>query len=51
MVQTPEASGTLEEEIRKIDQEEAAAVLATDLPTLEKFWADDFTVNGRIIRS
>jgi ketosteroid isomerase-like protein len=46
MVQTPESNGTLEAEIRNIDREEASAVLATDLPTLEKFWADDFTVNG-----
>ena len=46
MVQTPESNSTLEAEIRNIDHQEAAAVLATDLPTLEKFWADDFTVNG-----
>jgi ketosteroid isomerase-like protein len=46
MTQTPEINDTLEAEIRKIDREEATAVLTTDLSTLEKFWADDFTVNG-----
>jgi ketosteroid isomerase-like protein len=44
--QTPEINETLEAEIRKIDSEEATAVLTADLSTLEKFWADDFTVNG-----
>lgn len=34
------------EEVRKIDQAEAAAVLATDLPAIEKYWAEDFTVNA-----
>jgi len=46
MEQTPESNDTLEAEIRKIDNEEATAVLRADLSTLEKFWADDFTVNG-----
>jgi ketosteroid isomerase-like protein len=34
------------EEVRKIDQAEAAAVLASDLPAIEKFWAEDLTVNA-----
>jgi len=46
MVQASEINDTLEAEMRKIDREEATAVLATDLSTLEKFWWDDFTVNG-----
>jgi ketosteroid isomerase-like protein len=46
MGQPPANSDMLEQEIRQIDREEAAAVLATDLPALEKLWADDFTVNG-----
>ena len=46
MEQTPEINDTLEAEIIKIDNEEATAVLTADLSTLEKFWADDFTVNG-----
>jgi ketosteroid isomerase-like protein len=46
MAQTPEIEDTVEAEIRKIDHEEATAVLTTDLSTLEKFWWDDFTVNG-----
>jgi ketosteroid isomerase-like protein len=36
----------LEQEIRKIDKAEAAAVLATDVPAIEKYWAEDFTVNA-----
>lgn len=35
-----------EEEIRRIDQSEAAAVLANDLAAIEKLWAEDFTVNA-----
>jgi len=46
MTQTTEITDTLEAEIRKIDRDEATAVLTTDLSTLEKFWADDLTVNG-----
>ena len=46
MAQAPEINDTLEAEIRKMDREEATAVLGTDLSTLEKFWWDDFTVNG-----
>ena len=46
MEQPPEINQTLEAEIRRIDSEEATAVLTADLSTLEKFWADDFTVNG-----
>ncbi len=41
------------EEVRKVDQAEAAAVLANDLPSIEKYWAEDFTVNApnnRIVR-
>jgi len=36
----------LEQELRKIDRAEAAAVLASDVPTMEKLWTDDFTVNA-----
>jgi ketosteroid isomerase-like protein len=36
----------LEQQIRKLDQAEAAAVLVTDVPAIEKFWSDDFTVNA-----
>jgi len=46
MARASEINDTLEAEIRKIDREESTAVLATDLSTLEKFWWDDFTVNG-----
>jgi ketosteroid isomerase-like protein len=37
---------SLEQEIREIDGAENAAVLAKDVPMLEKFWAEDFVVNA-----
>lgn len=43
---TQNQKGALEREIRKIDQSEAAAVLAQDKPALMKLWAEDFTVNA-----
>lgn len=36
----------LEQEVRKIDRAEATAVLAGDIPALEKLWAEDFVVNA-----
>jgi ketosteroid isomerase-like protein len=36
----------LEQEIRKIDGAENAAVLAKDVPAIEKLWAKDFVVNA-----
>jgi ketosteroid isomerase-like protein len=46
MGQPPKKIDKLEQQIRSIDRAEAAAVLATDVPAIEKFWADDFTVNA-----
>ena len=37
---------SLEQEIREIDGAENAAVLAKDVPMIEKFWAEDFVVNA-----
>lgn len=39
-------SDRVAEEVRRIDQAEAAAVLANDLPAIERYWAEDFTVNA-----
>ena len=39
-------SEALEEEIRKLDAAEAEALLHKDVATLEKLWAEDFTVNN-----
>jgi ketosteroid isomerase-like protein len=36
----------VEQEIRRLDQAEAAALLRKDVATLEKLWAEDFTVNN-----
>ena len=36
----------LAEEITKVDQAELAAVLANDVSALEKYWAEDLTVNA-----
>lgn len=36
----------LEQEIRKLDLAEAEAILRSDLTTLDKLWADDYTVNA-----
>ena len=45
--QTPKKDGDkLEQEIRRIDRAENAAVLAKDVPAIEKFWAEDFVVNA-----
>jgi ketosteroid isomerase-like protein len=44
--QAPKGDDKLEQEIRKIDRAEAAAVLANNVPAIEKFGADDFTVNA-----
>ncbi len=38
--------GKLEQEVRRIDQSEAAAVLVGDIPTIEKLWAEEFTANA-----
>jgi ketosteroid isomerase-like protein len=42
----PKGTAELEQQIRKLDRAEAAAVLVTDVPAIEKFWSDDFTVNA-----
>lgn len=39
-------SDALELEIRKLDAAEAEALLHKDVAALEKFWAEDFTVNN-----
>jgi ketosteroid isomerase-like protein len=39
------ADGTVEQEIRRLDQKEADAVLRADFATLDELWAKDFTVN------
>jgi ketosteroid isomerase-like protein len=44
--QSPKGAAELEKEIRKLDRAEAAAVLLTDVPAIEKLWSDDFTVNA-----
>ena len=46
MGQPPKETDKLEQEIRTIDRANAAAVLANDVPEIEKFWADDLTVNA-----
>jgi ketosteroid isomerase-like protein len=33
-------------EIKKLDEAERAAVLANDVPAIEKYWAEDLTVNA-----
>ena len=40
------ADDAAEQEIRKVDKAEQAAVLAGDLRTMERSWAEDFTVNA-----
>ena len=40
------ADDATEREIRKVDEAERAALLAGDLPAIERFWADDLTVNA-----
>ena len=44
--QSAKQNNELEQEIRKLDMAEADAVLRSDLPALEKLWAEDFTVNN-----
>ena len=44
--QTTAKDDKLVQEIRKIDRANTAAVLANDVPAIEKFWADDLTVNA-----
>jgi hypothetical protein len=39
-------SDTVEQVIRRLDQAEAAALLRKDVVTLERLWAEDFTVNN-----
>jgi uncharacterized protein (TIGR02246 family) len=36
----------LEQSIRKLEREESAAVLRSDVAALEQLWAEDFTVNN-----
>jgi len=44
--QTAKKNEALGQEIRKLDQAEADALLRKDVPALEKLWAEDFTVNN-----
>jgi len=44
--QSAKQNSALEQEIRKLDMAEADAVLRSDLPALEKLWAEDFIVNN-----
>jgi ketosteroid isomerase-like protein len=46
MGQPPKETDKLEQEIRTIDRANTAAVLANDVSEIEKFWADDLTVNA-----
>lgn len=39
-------TATIEKEVRELDQKATNAVLHRDIPTLEKLWAEDFTVNS-----
>lgn len=39
-------TNALEQEIRRLDLAEADAVLRQDFAALEKFWAEDYTVNA-----
>lgn len=41
-----EKKADAEKEIRDLEAAEAKAILAADLPALEKLWGDDFTVNA-----
>lgn len=44
--QNSKQQGDLEQTIRKLEQQENDAVLHSDIPALEKLWAEDFTVNN-----
>jgi ketosteroid isomerase-like protein len=44
--QTTVQDNAAAEEIKKIDQAELAAVLANDIGELQKYWAEDLTVNA-----
>src|SRR5947209_5506061 len=44
--QAAKADDATEQEIHKVDQSERAALLAGDLPAIERLWADDITVNA-----
>ena len=44
--QVTENSGTTEEQIRRLEQRDADAVLSGDSTNMESSWADDFVVNS-----
>jgi ketosteroid isomerase-like protein len=44
--QKAKPNADLEQTIRKLEHEETEAVLRSDIPALEKMWAEDFTVNN-----
>ena len=44
--QSAGSDGTVEGQIRKLEQQDAQAVLAGDLAAMESTWADEFTVNS-----
>ena len=44
--QNTKPNSELEQTIRKLEREENEAVLHSDIPALEKLWAEDFTVNN-----
>ena len=44
--QSAESDGSVEGQIRKLEQQDAQAVLSGDFATMERTWADDFTVNS-----
>jgi ketosteroid isomerase-like protein len=44
--QTAKQKVAIEQEIRKLDQAHADAILRGDLPALDKLWAEDFRVNN-----
>ena len=44
--QNSKQSNSLDQRIRKLEQEESDAVLHSDVAALEKLWAEDFTVNN-----
>lgn len=44
--QSAEQKVAIEQEIRKLDLDHAAAIVRGDLPALDKLWTEDFIVNN-----
>ena len=46
MAQSAKQKAAIEQEIRKLDLDHAAAILRGDLTALDKLWTEDFIVNN-----